>query len=324
MKLATIREDGGTTKAGRVERDEIVLLPYADIGELLASGHGWRESAGADGPRIALDGASFGRLVPRPTKIFCLGANYLEHVKEWDPDLKPPQFPEIFTKFPESLTGPYDDIPLLPGLGCLDYEAAIAFSAGLPIVAQPPQSDCVDWEAELVVVVGSEVRRASETEAAEAIAGFTGGNDVSVRDWQLRTRQWMQGKAWEAMSPVGPVLVTPDELGGVRPDLRLRCLIDEVVMQDSSIGSPVFDPVEVVSYISTFVTLRPGDLIFMGTVPGCGISMSPQQYIRPGQVMTTEFEGIGQLINRFVAADAAPRFAHDIDATASGQLLQET
>jgi acylpyruvate hydrolase len=189
----------------------------------------------------------------------------------------------------------------------------------VPTDDQSVQSDCVDWEAEIVIVIGRAVRRAGRAEAAAAIAGFTVGNDVSVRDWQLRTSQWMQGKAWEAMSPVGPVLLTADEVG-VRPDLRMRCLVDGTVMQDFRTSDMIFDPVDLVCYFSTAVTLRPGDLIFTGTGPGVGIVRKPEVYLRPGQVLTTEVEGIGQTVNRLVAEPLQPR-DHDV-AGAERELLQ--
>ena len=320
MRLTTVRRSDGSTNAGRVEGDEIVLLPFTDVGGLLATGDDWQRSAAKDGPRIAMEGAAIGRLIERPSKIICLSANYAEHVREFNPEMELPRFPDVFTKFAESLTGPYEDIPLLPGPGFSSYQAAIEASAGLPVLAQPPTADCVDWEAELVVVVGRTVRRASEAEAIAAIGGFTVGNDVSARDWQSRASQFLPGKSWEGMSPVGPALVTPDELGGARPDLPIRCLIDGVVMQDSRTGSPVFDPVEVVSYISRFVTLRRGDLIFMGSVPGIGVSKDPQLYIHPGQVMTTEIEGIGQMVNNFVIEDLAPEGTRQVAAAGSGRV----
>ena len=179
---------------------------------------------------------------------------------------------------------------------------AVGAAAQAPTVAVPVESDFVDWEAELVLVIGQAVRRASERAAEAAIAGFTVGNDVSVRDWQFHTSQWTQGKAWEGMSPVGPVLVTADELG-VRPDLRIRCLVDDEVMQDSRTSDMLFDPVELVAYISRIVTLRPGDMIFTGTPSGVGLARRPQVYVRPGQVLTTEIDGIGKMVNTFVAED---------------------
>jgi acylpyruvate hydrolase len=302
MKIATVRQADGTTRAGRFEDEEIVLLPFADVGKLLASGVDWPERAGLEGPRIPLADAELSRLIPHPSKVLCVGRNYLEHIREGNPEAQPPVFPELFTKFPESLTGPYEDIRLPAGSGCADFREAVANAAKFRTVSLPIESDCVDWEAELVVLVGRAVRRTSEAEAEAAIAGFTVGNDISVRDWQFHSSQWTQGKAWEAMSPVGPVLVTADELG-VRPDLQISCLVDGAVMQDARTSGMVFDPVELVSYFSRIVTLRPGDLIFTGSPSGIGLSRNPQVYLRPGQVMTTEVEGIGQMVNRLVAEE---------------------
>jgi len=302
MKLATFRQADGTTRAGRIEGDEVVLLPVAGVGELLGSGTDWRASASQAGQRVPLAGAQFGRLVSQPSKVFCIGRNYLAHIREGNSEAELPRFPEIFIKFADSLTGAYEDIPLPAGSGFAKLREAVAAAAEAPTVSVPAESDFVDWEAELVLVIGHAVRRADERAAEAAIAGFTVGNDVSVRDWQFHTSQWTQGKAWEAMSPVGPVLVTADELG-VRPDLRIRCLVDDEVMQDSRTSDMLFDPVELVAYISRIVTLRPGDMVFTGTPSGVGLARRPQVYVRPGQVLTTEIDGIGKTVNTFVAED---------------------
>jgi acylpyruvate hydrolase len=164
----------------------------------------------------------------------------------------------------------------------------------------PAASPKVDWEAELVVVVGRAVRNASEAEAASAVAGFSIGNDISMRDWQRRTTQWLQGKTWEACSPVGPALVTPDEVGGVRPDLAISCLLDGETMQDARTSDLLFDPVHVVAYASSIGTLRPGDLIFTGTPDGVGFARTPPVFIQEGQVVTTRIQGLGELVNTFV------------------------
>jgi acylpyruvate hydrolase len=299
VRLVTIRH-GETTPAGCVERDDVVLLPFADVGEILGCGEDWARSAGADGQRIPIAGARLACPVLGPGKVICVGKNYLEHVREGNSQASAPTFPELFAKYSDALAGPRDDIAFLPGSGCRDFMEANASAAELSTAAQASEVDCVDWEAELVVVIGRTVRRADEAAAAAAIAGFTVGNDVSVRDWQLRTSQWLQGKTWEAMSPIGPALVTPDEVGGVRPDLQIRCLLDGQVMQDSRTSRMIFDPVGLVSYVSRVATLRPGDMIFTGTPEGVGIVRQPPVYIRPGQVLTTEIEGIGQLVNTFV------------------------
>ena len=313
MRLVTVRQDAGTTTAGRVEGADIVLLPFADVGELLGSGEDWAERARVDGRRIGLAGARLACPVPNPAKVVCVGKNYLQHIREGDVAAEPPVFPELFAKYRDALTGPSDDIAFPPGPGYFDFTAANARAAKFPASAQPAGTDCVDWEAELVVVIGRAVRYADERDAAAAIAGFTVGNDVSVRDWQLRTSQWLQGKTWEGMSPVGPALVTPDEVGGVRPDLAIRCLVDGSVRQDARTTEMIFDPVDLVAYVSRFGTLRGGDLIFTGTPQGVGIVRRPPVYLRPGQVLTTVIEGIGELVNRFVA-EAVPGSAPSEEA----------
>ncbi|HET6812252.1 MAG TPA: fumarylacetoacetate hydrolase family protein [Acidimicrobiales bacterium] len=276
MRLATVRTADGTT-AARVEDGDAFLLPFEDVGRLLASGPDWADRAAggaAAGPVGELDLAP---LVPSPSKILCVGLNYLRHLLETGRGEEVPSHPTLFAKFADALTGPYDDIAL------------------------PAASTGVDWEAELVVVVGSAIRGGDRAGAAAAIAGFTVGNDVSMRDWQRRTTQWLQGKTWEASSPVGPFLVTPDEVGGPTPDLAISCLVDGEIMQDARTSDLLFDPVDVVAYASTVVTLRPGDLIFTGTPDGVGGARQPPVFIRDGQVVTTRVEGVGEMVNRFVA-----------------------
>ncbi len=274
MQLVTVRTGNGTT-AGRIDDGGIVFLPFGDVGELLASGEDWQVRAGADGQRVPLDGADLAPVVPRPSKVFCVGLNYLRHVQESGGEV--PSHPTLFAKFSDALTGPYDEIVL------------------------PAASEGVDWEAELVAVIGRPVRNAGEAEAAAAIAGFSIGNDVSMRDWQRRTTQFLQGKTWEGSSPVGPALVTSDEIGGVRPDLAVTCLVDGQVMQDARTADLLFDAVAVVSYASTIMTLRPGDLIFTGTPDGVGAARTPPVFLQDGQVVTTRIEGLGEMVNTFVA-----------------------
>ena len=161
----------------------------------------------------------------------------------------------------------------------------------------------MDWEVELAFVIGRTVRRATGAQARDAIAGFTVLNDVSMRDWQFRTMQFLQGKTWDRSTPVGPVLVTPDELpGGTAPDLALRCEVDGEVMQEGRTSDLLFGPEELVAYISTIVTLDPTDLIATGTPSGVGFGRSPQVFLKPGHVVRTTIEHIGELVNRCTPA----------------------
>jgi acylpyruvate hydrolase len=271
VRLATIRTPEGT-RAVRVTSDGYADLGVADVGELLAS-HDWRaRAAAATGPTYPPEGAELAAVVPRPGKIICVGLNYRKHILEMGRDL--PEHPTLFAKFAEALIGPRDAIDLAP------------------------ESDAVDWEAELVVVVGSTVRRASEQEAVDAIAGFTVMNDVTMRDWQFRTKEWLQGKTFEGTTPLGPFLVTPDELpGDVRPALTISATVDGEVVQKANTSDLVFDPVALVRYASTVMTLRPGDVIATGTPGGVGHARTPPRYLTDGTVLVTEVEGIGRLEN---------------------------
>jgi acylpyruvate hydrolase len=263
MKFATIRTATGTVAVRRTA-DGFVSTGFPDVGALLASG-----SAGTGEPVTATE---FAPVVPAPGKIFCVGLNYRTHIQEMGRDL--PSHPTLFAKFADSLIGARDDIVLAP------------------------ESSAVDWEAELAVVIGKPVRRASEAAATEAIAGFTVLNDVTMRDWQFRTREWLQGKTFESTTPIGPFLVTPDELpGGVRPALDIRCSVNGETVQQSNTGDLVFDPVDLVRYLSTITTLRPGDVIATGTPGGVGHARRPPRYLGDGDVVTTEIEHIGRLEN---------------------------
>jgi acylpyruvate hydrolase len=266
MRWATIRTADGT-HAAIVEGDALLELDARDVGELLGRGDAQETGIVHD-----LTTADFAPVVTHPGKIICQGLNYRSHILEMGHDL--PAYPTLFAQFREALIGARDDIVL------------------------PVSSQQVDWEAELALVIGTRVRHASATEAADAIAGFTVANDVSMRDWQYRSIEFLQGKTWEHSTPVGPWLVTPDEVGGTDPDLEIRCEVDGVVRQASRTSELVFSSAELVAYASEFVTLEPGDLLLTGTPAGVGHGMQPPTYLAPGQVVRTVIGHIGELENR--------------------------
>ena len=274
MKLATIRTADGT-RAVRVDGDTLVDLGAADLGEFLARDDWADAAASASGETYAASGVEFATLVPRPSKVVCVGLNYKTHITEMGRPL--PDHPTLFTKFSDTLIGANDDI------------------------LRPDESDEFDWEAELTVVIGKPVRRAKGAEAEAAIAGFTVMNDVTCRDWQFRTREWTQGKNWDSTTPVGPFLVTPDEVGGVRPALAITTTVDGQVMQSDNTGDLLFDPVALVEYVSTMIRLNPGDLIATGTPGGVGHARKPAVYLAAGQQVTCAIEGIGAVSNTVVA-----------------------
>jgi acylpyruvate hydrolase len=272
MRFATIRTDYGTT-AARLENDELIPLDAADVGEMLAGGDEGLGRPRDGAARVPVAEADFAPLVPRPGKVLCVGLNYRSHILETGRDL--PEYPTLFAKYAETLMGPRDDLVL------------------------PSVSDRVDWEAELGVVIGSPVYRATPEEAAAAIAGYTVLNDVSMRDWQRRTLQWLQGKMFERSTPAGPYLVTPDEVGDAR-DLEIACEVDGVVMQLARTSDLLFSAAEIIAYASQAITLQPGDLILTGTTGGVGDARKPPVYLRPGNVLRTRVEGIGECVNRCV------------------------
>jgi len=273
MRLVTFRTDRGT-RAGRVEGDDVVGLGFDDVGALLASDDWESRAARADsGPVHRLESLDLAPIVTRPSKVICLGLNYRAHIEETVREV--PEYPTLFAKFADALIGAHDDIVL------------------------PSAADQPDWEVELAFVIGRRVRHATREEALHAIAGYTICNDITMRDWQRRTLQWLQGKTWECSTPVGPVLVTPDEIDHAA-DLALRCEVDGEVMQEARTSDMVFEPADIVAYVSTIITLRPGDLISTGTPGGIGGARTPPVFLRAGQTVRTTIEGIGEMVNRCV------------------------
>jgi acylpyruvate hydrolase len=277
MRFTTIRTREGNC-AARVDGDELTRLPFEDVGELVASGPDWAKQGSGDGPRLPLAKADFAPLTPNPEKIFCVGLNYADHAAE--ANLEPPPYPTLFAKYSRSLIGPNDDLEL------------------------PEVSDAVDWEVELGVVIGSPVRNVGEGEALAAVAGYTIVNDISMRDWQLHTSQYLAGKTFESSTPVGPFLVTPDEVDHAQA-LPVRLTVDGEVMQESSTDHLIFSVAKIISYISSIITLVPGDLIATGTPSGVGHVRTPPTYLSPGNVVECSIEGLGSQTTRCVAPDLA-------------------
>jgi len=271
MKLATIRR-AGTTAAVRVDGDDYSVLPVPDVGALLGLAD-WQSVAAAGGTEGGtIEDADLAPVVIRPGKIICVGLNYRQHIVEMGRDL--PEHPTLFAKFPAALVGARDRIEL------------------------PAGSRQVDWEAELAIVIGRRLRDADDSAAAAAIGGFTVMNDVTARDWQYRTTQWLQGKTFERTAPFGPVLVTPDELpGGAWPNLSLRAEVNGDVVQAASTRDLVFSPVDLVAYVSAIVTLEPGDVISSGTPGGVGHARTPPRYLADGDILTTEITQLGRCDN---------------------------
>jgi 2-keto-4-pentenoate hydratase/2-oxohepta-3-ene-1,7-dioic acid hydratase in catechol pathway len=248
---------------GRVEGDEVVPMG-SDLVAYLVTGKA------TDAPPVPLGSVRLLAPVPRPTKVICIGLNYRDHAEE--AGLPLPEVPILFPKFANSVIGP-----------------------GAPIVL-PPETAEPDYEAELGVVIGRTARRVEEADALSYVAGYTCMNDVSARDLQNRTSQWMLGKAIDTFLPCGPWLVTADEL----PDpqaLAIGLRLNGRELQSSSTAQMVFGVAELVASISRTMTLEPGDLIATGTPPGVGFARTPPVWLADGDVVEVEIEGIGTLTN---------------------------
>lgn len=211
--------------------------------------------------------------VPRPSQVFAIGLNYRDHAQE--AGLPIPAQPMVFTKFPSCLAGPNTAVPLT--------------------------SDRVDWEVELVVVIGRETHRVRAGNAWEFVAGFCVGQDVSDRALQFADKppQFSLGKSAPCFGPLGPALVSLDEIVD-RDDMKLRCSIDGESVQDSSTKNLIFAVPDLIAHLSRYCVLRPGDLIFTGTPGGVGSVRTPRRYLKLGETIVSEIEGVGRLSNRCV------------------------
>ncbi len=213
--------------------------------------------------------------IPDPHKIICLGLNYRDHAAESGAAI--PKEPILFSKYATALVGPAENIVL------------------------PPVSQEVDFEAELVIVVGKRGKNIPPGQAAGFVAGYTVGHDVSARDWQLKKdgKQWMVGKTFDTFAPLGPHLVTADEIKDPH-NLAIRLRLNGQTMQDSNTNQMIFKVGDVLAYLSQVFTLEPGDLIFTGTPPGVGFARKPPVYLKGGDVVEVEIEGLGTLRNPVV------------------------
>jgi 2,4-diketo-3-deoxy-L-fuconate hydrolase len=273
--------DKGKERPGILREGRIVDLTgiFPDIPDINAEffAKGWLEKVVTMQESGTVTDVRIGSPIAHPSKIICLGKNYAEHAKEGG--FSQPDHPMLFAKAPSALNGPFDPIVL------------------------PMSSSQVDWEVELAVVIGKEARRVAARSAFDYIAGVTVMNDVSGRDAQFGDGQWFRGKSFDTFAPLGPMLVTLDEIEAI-DRLKLTSLVDGRVMQQGNSGDMIFDIPFLVEYISKDITLFPGDIIATGTPSGVGIFREPPIVLKPGNVVECRIEGIGAIKNPVVAADA--------------------
>jgi 2-keto-4-pentenoate hydratase/2-oxohepta-3-ene-1,7-dioic acid hydratase in catechol pathway len=282
MKLATFNHTAGTG-VGVVVGDEIVDLAATSLGlpqemtELLAAGPDALAAAGRAvqhaTSRIPLDEVRLEAPIRRPPKILAIGLNYADHVAE--SGLEAPKVPTVFNKQSTAVTGPYEPIHL------------------------PRVSTALDYEGELGLVIGRRCRHVPKQRAREVIAGYLVVNDVSVRDWQLRSPTMTMGKSFDTHCPLGPWITTADEVGDPH-SLGLRTWVDGELRQDSNTKELIYDCYDLVEHLSTAFTLEPGDVVSTGTPGGVGIAMKPPRLLQAGDVVRIEIEALGQIENPVV------------------------
>lgn len=285
MRLATIHTSAGPRAAvwhngSYVDLHATAAQLPTTVRQLLEGGTAALQAARqaaqrADAVKVAADKAKLLAPVHDPRKVVCVGLNYRDHAAESGSPI--PREPVIFSKYPTAVIG---------------HDEAIVL---------PPVSQEVDYEAELVIVVGKRGKNIPAANARDYVAGYTIGHDVSARDWQLKKdgKQWMIGKTFDTFAPTGPVLVTADEVADPH-NLGIKLRLNGQTMQDSNTKQMVFRVEDIVAYLSQVFTLEPGDLIFTGTPPGVGFAKKPPVFLKAGDVVEVEIEGLGVLRNPVV------------------------
>ncbi len=285
-----VGQDGGDTAVFLVLGDEAVNLSRLDpaIGSdlmgLMAKPRGAAEleALAAKGPKVAVGAITPALPVARPGKVICLGLNYVDHIKEGGYDV--PDYPALFMRGLNSL------IP-----------------AGAPMV-RPSCSEQLDYEVELMAIIGTGGRHIAEADALGHVFGWTIFNDGSVRNYQRKTHQWTPGKNFDATGPIGPVVVTPDELPEGASGLKIESRVGKEILQSANTSEMLWNAARTIATISEYATLEPGDLIALGTPPGVGHAKKPNpRWLRPGEVIECEIEGIGICANPIVAEEDLAR-----------------
>jgi 2-keto-4-pentenoate hydratase/2-oxohepta-3-ene-1,7-dioic acid hydratase in catechol pathway len=269
MKLATISQGGGAPRVGVIEGDSVRPLEgFADMVSVIRSG-GAIDPASL-GPAIPLAEVKLHAPIPRPPKVICIGLNYRDHAIESNMPI--PTVPVVFSKFSNTVISPGETVVL------------------------PRNSEKPDFEAELAFVIGKPQRHVSKENAMDCVFGYTIVNDVSARDFQLQTSQWLVGKTFPAFCPMGPWIVTKDEIADPH-NLRIGLRIDGETVQDSNTRELIFGIPELVAHLSGIIDLEPGDVVSTGTPPGVGMGRKPPRWLKAGETMTVFIERIGELTN---------------------------
>ena len=269
MKLVRYSVEGGEPKVGSLEGDEIRLIGSSASGMIEFIQHGGNEAPG-EYP-VALADARLHAPIGRPGKTIAIGLNYEDHAAETGAPI--PEKPIVFAKYPNTVVGPGEAVVI------------------------PPITQEADYEAELAVVIGREARNVPVEEALDHVFGYMNANDVSARDLQRSEGgQWTRAKSIDTFGPMGPFIATQDEVSDPQ-NLSIRAILNGEVMQDGTTDKMIFSVAELVSFLSGGMTLEPGDVIMTGTPPGVGMARDPKVFLKAGDEITIEIEGLGSLTN---------------------------
>ena len=269
MKLVSYSTDGGVPRMGYIEDGEVQPLGGASMLEYIEHGRSADRQTG--GEAVPLGEARLHAPIARPAKIICIGLNYEDHAAETGQEI--PEKPIVFAKYPNAIIGPGEAIRI------------------------PPITEQVDYEAELTVVIGRTAKNVPESEALEYVFGYMNGNDVSSRDLQFSEGgQWTRSKSIDTFAPIGPFIATREEVPDPQ-NLYIRCILNGEVVQDGTTSDMIFSVAELVSFLSHGMTLVAGDIILTGTPAGVGFVRDPELFMKPGDEVTVEIEGLGALTN---------------------------
>ncbi len=273
MKLATYEHDGAV-RVGSIVGDAVIPIDAGSMLELIAGWKGWSARLFDGTDQVPLADVRLCAPIPRPGKIFAIGLNYADHIAE--SKMETPTRQVWFTKAQTSINAPHDPILIARG------------------------APHVDYEVELVAVIGRSSKHVRAEDAAAHVFGYCVGNDVTERQWQHAGPQWSLGKSFDTHAPIGPWITTADEIGDPH-DLGIRCFVNGEQRQSSNVRHLVFNLWQQIEHLSAAMTLEPGDLIFTGTPAGVGAAMEPRRFLQPGDVVRCEVDRLGAIEATMVA-----------------------